>query len=189
MNINTNTNPDDNSPKPSPVLSPMSKAQGRAASRRRSTLTAQMYEFFIHSKEKDKEIHHTWIDPKVNEKPRLHNGTCEICARFVSLSSDVLQCIYCNVVSHRECVKTRKGMEKLLGASIDELDDIKQDWICFYCYDSLQYDLKLHETATVAEQYRQLINDAQTIIAKYWRRFYKKFYFGDDPTCDRKIRY
>ncbi len=142
-----------------------------------SPIGQHLYNFFIHSKEKNKEIHHTWIQPKETGTNALHNSSCEICSQFATFSREVLQCIYCNVVCHRSCLENQLNSLNSPSVSSVLTSVDHKGWVCFYCQDSLQYDLQLHDTATMIEEYRQLVYRSQTMIAKHWRRYLRRSWY------------
>jgi hypothetical protein len=127
----------------------------------------QLYQLFIHSRHRTKEIKHTWVNPKVNDITVSHNKACEICTKFFTDTCLIIPCIYCNVICHINCLQKYK--------KIDEKDT--KSWVCFYCEDSFAYDLSLHERATHAEQYRQLIYASQLMISKHWRRYSQRLWY------------
>ena len=95
------------------------------------------------------------------------NLNCEICLSLASYSSDVLQCIYCNVVCHAKCLQ--RFQSNLLYP--------QRNWVCFLCVDELDASRSHFEGKRQAQIDFQLKSAAQVIIAKYFRGYSaRKFY-------------
>ena len=113
----------------------------------------------------------TWPEPKKFNPLFARNCLCDICSQVGGLFGDIiLPCIYCNVIMHFSCLYKAIGKP----GSIEEAFSIKDNFICFYCLDSLDNSLNTFESEkNFAAKFRTL-NDSQTTIAKHWRRYYEQ---------------
>ena len=109
-----------------------------------------------------------WKAPVEKDYAR-RNQTCEICSRFISLSNNTLQCIYCNVVFHLSCCQ--EYYPKMNHTN-------KEHWVCYYCQDSLQYDKHYHERATATKEAYIKFNSSQIIISRNWRMYHQYREYG-----------
>jgi hypothetical protein len=126
------------------------------------------YDYFVHSRYvKNKDYHRTWKEPKKNDVTTIHNKTCEVCSRLVPIASNVLKCMYCNVVSHFSCYRSNYPSQARSLVN-------KGKWSCFACQDSIQYDLDLFGKLQTAEKYQKLYDDSATLVLKNWRRFHER---------------
>jgi hypothetical protein len=126
------------------------------------------YDYFVHSRYvKNKDIHRTWKEPKKNDVTTIHNKTCEVCSQLVPIASNVLKCMYCNVVSHFSCYRSNYPSQARSLVN-------KSKWSCFACQDSIRYDLDLFGKLQTAEKYQKLYEDSATLVSKNWRRFHER---------------
>lgn len=110
-----------------------------------------------------------WIQPQVqasHNSSGSRNLNCEICFRLASYSSDVLHCVYCNVVCHVTCLQ--QFYSKVRPS---------KRWVCFLCVDELDHSRQYYENDKLAVWEHELRIQAQITISKYWRRYKcRKFY-------------
>jgi hypothetical protein len=127
------------------------------------------YDFSIHTKHKKDDYNYVWKDPKEKDEIIIRqNQTCEICSQFVSLSTNVLKCMYCNVVCHNICYEKYKRKDQN-GNPLSE-----PKWICFYCQDSLQYDRNYYEQVNLTKNANSLFHESQIKISRNWRRYHQR---------------
>lgn len=103
-----------------------------------------------------------WIQPQINDGRIQHNYDCEVCQSRTSISNEILKCVYCNVVCHKSCAQQYYRKSQITSPKM---------WICFFCVDYLD-----DSRARFERERREVTGferniQAQTIIAKYWRRY------------------
>lgn len=107
-----------------------------------------------------------WVPPqRIHPSAMAHNNFCEVCNKLepLSIGKAILKCIYCNVIAHVQCLKKRQKNF--------EIHSSKRNWVCFYCVDALKNSKETYDHAVdVAAKFRRR-NEAQIIIAKYFRRY------------------